>query len=212
MTCNVNLFWFCSNTTLLRIILFTKSVIMSRQDLKFQPYSMKYYANDYWGKESHPLWGWECCVRVSACLQVNIFVYVCTPGPKCGRKRWRMVSAFLRLHQYGMLLLQWKLSIYADWKQSPVLKWVSNPEAFQKWFLKTHSPFISAISNRKSGWTLDLCHCCYVYVPVHKDVGVFECTLFEMGKHFARLTDTWNSLKVRRSGVCSVSSCVIPMP
>ena len=94
--------------------------------------------------------------------------------------------------------------------------WSSNGsqilKPFRSDFLKAHSPFISAISNRKNSWTLDLCHCCYVCVPVHKDVGVFECTLFAMGKHFARLTDTWNSLKVRRSGVCSASSCVIPMP
>lgn len=46
----------------------------------------------------------------------------CLSRLKCVRKRWRTVSAFLGLHQYGMLLLQWKLSISADWKQSPELQ------------------------------------------------------------------------------------------
>lgn len=70
-------------------------------------------------------------VASGSLLVLNGCVYVCTPHSKCARKRWRTVSGFLGLHQYGMLLLQWKLSIYADWKQSPVLKWISNPETFR---------------------------------------------------------------------------------
>lgn len=53
-------------------------------------------------------------VLPSGSLLVFDFVYVCMPGSKCARKRWRTRSAFLGLHQYGMLLLQWKLSIYAE--------------------------------------------------------------------------------------------------
>lgn len=59
-------------------------------------------------------------LSLSVCVVLHAWIEVCVCVRE--RKRWLTVSAFLGLHQYGMLLLQWKLSIYADWKQSPELQ------------------------------------------------------------------------------------------